>query len=1154
MIKELLCMLVLTWPLFGQGTHGGNAKNSGNYNWGIGILPGPLRVGENAYCPAASSGDLTEGTPTWGASDGVAQLPTRCMNTAMSSTPSGTRIGGGAATTWTPVDGPALAALLNGSSLQCGDTIELTAGQTYVNASTTFTFPAPACDGSHWIIVKSSGVANADFPAEGVRATPCILGLANDATHGRQVPGYPDYSCASYPAVLTAKLQAPRAPGLGAVRFAQGANHYRFIGIEFTKSPGYRPTSVVAFTDGPTAGADVGGNHVIFDRVMIHGEAWTTAGDMYTETGDGLGAKNSQYIALINSWNYDTYCNSSCVDSHGFSAGTGANQDGPFKLFNNLIASAGESFMIGGGGQGIGTPNTQDFEFRANHSFKPLVWMLPVETCTVYYNFPITKNLGEFKNGIRALLEGNIYENNWQGCQSDQTGIAQIIAPKNQNNKMGITANFDGTRTVTRASGGQFIHQCGNNPNCRPDDAANCPPGGCVLEINDSSRGGVDNGEAYRFCNGTNGCAQTGDLINTASLTSTVPAGTAVNTYSCVPGDCPSCKIQHITMRFNEIMNVIEGATIDSGRSTHCLDEASGNDHVEIRDNLMHGLSVEMSNGSDPYSSSPAFKFGSGQVGALLSSIEVAHNTVAIELSGSSGGGLGSQIDYTDTRFLTGFNLHDNISPGPYQIGHSSGSNVTKGYNGEYGLAYAFVVDSCPAYFPNDAALDIDFTGVALRDVAAGTAFTFSPSLANYMVTAEGQYAATTAATSTGFTLTSGLDAGDAITVRDLAHCNWTFRGNLLGTGLPGSANDNAPYPDGTILSTANDNTNCGRGADACILDGASFTSLFANWQARSGGDYQLANPFYQGSATDAASRPVTGKDPGVDLLLLSQLTQGVRGTTYYPALTIITTSLPAGVVGTPYNGYLQASQGASPYKGWWLETDHAQCGGNCGSLPPGILVGRSGTVNGPFLLLNVSRAVGACGSAGTVACSTFTLKQTLVGGALQIGQIVTITNLENGSGSQANDATFNGTCTIRVLSGSSKFSCEQTGTGADTIVSHAPNSWWTGPYSSGTTYTLGEQVIYGLNAYVSLQSGNKSNQPDISPAYWQSFALPANKAPGPVASFAPTTTGTFTFWVGARDGAFQSARGPVTLTIAAQGALFERTGEDSSTTMAVAP
>lgn len=1130
-MKRTLIVVLLCLPAYGQATYSGTGNSRGTISYAENGGPLAMGVGENVYCPAATSGELTEGTPTWGAADGVANLPTQCMNTAVSSTPSGTHIGGGSATTWTPADGPALTALLGGSNLQCGDTIQLAAGQTYIDVA-TFIFPAPACDGGHWIIVKSSGVSNAAFPAEGVRATPCIIGLANDAAHGRQVPGYPDYSCASYPAVLTAKIQAPAASGQSAIEFVSGANHYRFVGIEVTKSFGFRPGQLIALAaDGVTVGA----NHIIFDRSIIHGVGWTAAGDIYTETQSGIAAKNSQWIALINTWNYDTYCNSSCVDSQGLNGGTGAYQDGPFKLYNNLLATGGESYMIGGGGQGIGTPNTHHFEVRANHFFKPLIWMQAIETCPVFYNFPIVKNLGEFKNGVLALLEGNVYENTWQGCQSDQTGFAQIIATKNQNAKASLTATFDGSNIVTRAGGGQFIHQCGNNPNCSPADAANCPPGGCVLEINDSSRGGVDDGRDYRFCNGTNGCTQTGDLVNTASLTTTVPSGSGIGTYTCVPGDCPSCRIQHMTMRFNEIMNAVQGITIDSGKSSHCQDESGGNDHIEIHDNLMHGLSTEMSNGSDPYASSPGFKIGSGQIGAVLNNVEIAHNTVAIETGGNSGGGLGSQIDYTDTKQFVGFNIHDNVSPGPFQINHSSGSNVTRGYGGNYGLAYAFVNDTCTPYFPNDVGDDIDFTGTALRDVAAGTAFSFSPSLVSYLVTVDGQQSAITNGAPTGFTLTGSLSAGDAITVRDLTDCSWRFKGNLLGTGLPGSANDNAPYPEGAILSTANNNLSCGRGTDTCILDGTSFTSLFANWQARSGGDYHIVSSFYRNSATDAASRASTGKDPGVDLGTLSQTVQGVRGTTYYPPLSIINTALPSGTVGIAYNGLLQASAGASPYKGWWLETDSAQCGGNCGSLPNGIVVGRSGTVNGPFLLLNVSRAVAACGSAGTVACSTLTLKQTLVAGVLQVGQVVTISNFENGTGSQANDATFNGTCTIRVLTGSSKFSCEQTGTGADTIPSHSPNSWWTGPYNSNTTYAAGEQVVYGVVGYASLQSGNKDHQPDNSPTYWQFFTLPANNAPGAVASFAPMTSGTFTFWVGARDGAFQQARAAITLVIGTQ-------------------
>ena len=140
-MKRLLVVVLLCVPAFGQAYSGtGTSRGTVSYtaNGGGQFVTG---VGENTYCPAGSSGELTEGTPAWGATDGVANLPTQCMNTAVASTPSGTRIGGGAATAWSPADGPALTALLGGSSLLCGDTIQLTAGQTYID-SATFTFPS----------------------------------------------------------------------------------------------------------------------------------------------------------------------------------------------------------------------------------------------------------------------------------------------------------------------------------------------------------------------------------------------------------------------------------------------------------------------------------------------------------------------------------------------------------------------------------------------------------------------------------------------------------------------------------------------------------------------------------------------------------------------------------------------------------------------------------------------------------------------------------------------------------------------------------------------------------------------------------------------------------------------------------------------------
>jgi hypothetical protein len=82
-----------------------------------------------------------------------------------------------------------------------------------------------------------------------------------------------------------------------------------------------------------------------------------------------------------------------------------------------------------------------DIEVRRNHSFKPLTWMLPIGGNGVH---PISKNLGECKSCDRVLFEGNVFENSWQGWQSDQAGYALLLTPKNQNRHETFSVVIDG--------------------------------------------------------------------------------------------------------------------------------------------------------------------------------------------------------------------------------------------------------------------------------------------------------------------------------------------------------------------------------------------------------------------------------------------------------------------------------------------------------------------------------------------------------------------------------------------------------------------------------------------------------------------------------------------------------------------------------------
>lgn len=87
-----------------------------------------------------------------------------------------------------------------------------------------------------------------------------------------------------------------------------------------------------------------------------------------------------------------------------------------------------------------------------------------------------------------------------------------------------------------------------------------------------------------------------------------------------------------------------------------------------------------------------------------------------------------------------------------------------------------------------------------------------------------------------------------------------------------------------------------------------------------------------------------------------------------------------------------------------------------------------------------------------------------------------------------SNDSSFNGICAISAIATNS-FSCPMTNGVNVNIPSHAPN----GPNTCGVNGT------------------SQCNS---------------------TASFAPIAAGTYTFWVGARDGAFQVARGTVTLVV----------------------
>lgn len=113
----------------------------------------------------------------------------------------------------------------------------------------------------------------------------------------------------------------------------------------------------------------------------------------------------------------------------------GWNGPGPFMIENNYLEAAGENVMFGGADPAVQNLVPSDITFRSNYVTKPLEWRASDSPWTV-------KNLFELKNARRVLIEGNIFEYNWQAAQP---GYAIVFTPMNQDGRAPWTVVSDVT-------------------------------------------------------------------------------------------------------------------------------------------------------------------------------------------------------------------------------------------------------------------------------------------------------------------------------------------------------------------------------------------------------------------------------------------------------------------------------------------------------------------------------------------------------------------------------------------------------------------------------------------------------------------------------------------------------------------------------------
>ena len=259
--------------------------------------------------------------------DGPAELPREYVRSSLKDTPAGGK-------SWTVLAGQSLEKALQSAS--CGDIVQLQPGATF---SGNVVVPAKNCDDLHWIIIRSS-TPDSNLPPEGTRLTPYFAGMSS-------LPGRPQLNCASTANAL-AKIESNGSGESGPIVFAAGANHYRLIGLEVTRT---------AF---PSAHYDLiefagRADHLVFDRLWIHGTA-------QSEVVRGILLGQTRYIAIVDSYFSDFHCvarSGSCVDSQAIAGGLNDGPMGPYKIVNNFLEASGESIIFGGG---YATATPQDIE------------------------------------------------------------------------------------------------------------------------------------------------------------------------------------------------------------------------------------------------------------------------------------------------------------------------------------------------------------------------------------------------------------------------------------------------------------------------------------------------------------------------------------------------------------------------------------------------------------------------------------------------------------------------------------------------------------------------------------------------------------------------------------------------------------------------
>lgn len=210
-----------------------------------------------------------------------------------------------------------------------------------------------------------------------------------------------------------------------AIFAANGAHHYRFVGIKFTPTTkGY--FNIIQIGTAEEASADQLPHHIEFDRVYIHGDP---------KFGQRRGvAANGRHIKITNSYLSDFKREGE--ESQAIAVWAA---DGPIEITNNYIEAAAENILFGGAMSKLALIPGNAI-IRDNWLNKPVEWRN-----TKW----VVKNLFEIKSGRNIKVENNLMTNNWGMAQE---GHAVVLFSASDSGERAVVEDIEFTNNIVRGS------------------------------------------------------------------------------------------------------------------------------------------------------------------------------------------------------------------------------------------------------------------------------------------------------------------------------------------------------------------------------------------------------------------------------------------------------------------------------------------------------------------------------------------------------------------------------------------------------------------------------------------------------------------------------------------------------------------------------